>query len=69
MEVARWAVEECFEEAKGQVGLGQYEVRKRDGCYRHITLAMLAHTYLGVVSSQSSSSGVDCRPWRTSISR
>ena len=23
----RWAIEECFEEAKGQVGLDQYEVR------------------------------------------
>ena len=24
----RWAIEECFEEAKGQVGLDQYEVRR-----------------------------------------
>ena len=45
----RWAIEECFEEAKGQVGLDQYEVRKWDGWYRHITLAMLAHAYLAVV--------------------
>ena len=42
----RWASEECFEEAKGQVGLDQYEVRRWDGWYRHITLAMLAHAYL-----------------------
>ena len=27
----RWAIKECFEEAKGQVGLDQYEVRKWDG--------------------------------------
>ena len=27
----RWAIEECFEEAKGQVGLDQYEVRRWDG--------------------------------------
>ena len=33
----RWAIEECFEEAKGQVGLDQYEVRKWEGWYRHIT--------------------------------
>ena len=45
----RWAIEECFEEAKGQVGLNQYEVRRWDGWYRHITLAMLAHAYLAVV--------------------
>ena len=45
----RWAIEECFEEAKGQVGLDQYEVRRWDGWYRHITLAMLAHAYLAVI--------------------
>ena len=33
----RWAIEECFEEAKGEVGLDQYEVRRWDGWYRHIT--------------------------------
>ena len=27
----RWTIEECFEEAKGQVGLDQYEVRRWDG--------------------------------------
>ena len=37
----RWAIETCFEEAKGEVGLDQYEVRKWDGWYRHITLALL----------------------------
>ena len=45
----RWAIEECFEEAKGQVGLDQYEVHRWDGWYRHITLAMLAHAYLAVI--------------------
>ena len=45
----RWAIEECFEEAKGEVGLDQYEVRRWDGWYRHITLAMLAHAYLMVI--------------------
>ena len=49
----RWAIEECFEEAKGEVGLDQYEVRKWDGWYRHITLAMLAHAYLAVIRQQA----------------
>ena len=49
----RWTIEECFEEAKGQVGLDQYEVRKWEGWYRHITLAMLAHAYLAVVRQQA----------------
>ena len=44
----RWTIEECFKEAKGEVGLDQYEVRKWDGWYRHITLAMLAHACLAV---------------------
>jgi SRSO17 transposase len=43
---ARWAIEENFEDAKGMVGLDQYEVRKWDAWYRHITLALLAHAYL-----------------------
>ena len=55
----RWAIEECFEEAKGQVGLDQYEVRRWDGWYRHITLAMLAHAYLAVVRHQALAQG--CR--------
>ena len=49
----RWAIEECFEEDKGQLGLDQYEVRKWEGWYRHITLAMLAHAYLAVVRRQA----------------
>ena len=50
----RWAIEECFEEAKGQVGLDQYEVRRWDAWYRHITLAMLAYAYLAVIRHQAS---------------
>ena len=53
----RWSIEECFEEAKGQVGLDQYEVRKWDGWYRHITLAMLAHAYLSVIKHQAMDQG------------
>lgn len=45
---ARWAIEESFETAKGEVGLDQYEVRSWQGWYRHLTLALLAHAYLTV---------------------
>ncbi len=38
----RWLVEECFEAAKQEVGLADYEVRSWRGWHRHITLAMLA---------------------------
>jgi SRSO17 transposase len=42
----RWAIEECFETAKQEVGLADYEVRSWHGWYRHITLAMLALAFL-----------------------
>lgn len=45
---SRWTIEECIETAKGEVGLDQYEVRKWEGWYRHITLTLLAHAYLAV---------------------
>jgi SRSO17 transposase len=45
----RWTIESCFEEAKGETGLDEYEVRSWTGWHRHITLAMLAHAYLTVV--------------------
>jgi SRSO17 transposase len=47
----RWIIEDCFEAAKGEVGLDDYEVRKWDGWKRHITLCLLAHAYLAVVRS------------------
>jgi SRSO17 transposase len=49
----RWAVEECFEAAKGEVGLDQYEGRSWAGWYRHITLALLAHASLTMVRAQA----------------
>lgn len=45
---ARWGVEESFEQAKGEVGLDQYQVRRWAGWYRHITLSMMALAYLVV---------------------
>jgi SRSO17 transposase len=47
---ARWAIEDCFQTAKTEVGLDHYQVRRYDAWYRHITLAMLAHTYLAVTA-------------------
>jgi SRSO17 transposase len=51
----RWAVEEGFEQAKGEVGLDHYQVRKWPGWYRHITLALLAHAFLAVTRAQATS--------------
>jgi SRSO17 transposase len=48
----RWAIEESLEIAKGEVGLDHYEVRRWDGWYRHITLALLAQAFLTVVRAR-----------------
>ncbi len=62
----RWTIEECFEEAKGQVGLDQYEVRKWEGWYRHVTLVMLALAYLAVVRQQANA-GTEGKKGETGI--
>jgi len=60
---ARWAIEETFQTAKGQVGLDQYQVRRYDSWYRHITLAMLAHAFLTVTSADAGAKrGLAVRP-------
>lgn len=46
---SRWPVEECFEAAKQEAGLDQYQVRRYDAWYRHITMAMLALCLLAVM--------------------
>jgi len=47
--------DEAFAQAKGDVGLDQYEVRRWTGWYRHMTLALLAHAYLTVARAQTRS--------------
>lgn len=50
---SRYKIEQCFEEAKGETGLDQYEVRYYHSWYRHITLSMMAHAWLAVIRSQA----------------
>ena len=49
----RWAVEEGFQQAKTEVGLDHYEVRRWPGWYRHISLALLAHAFLVVTRAKA----------------
>ncbi|MCA1701329.1 MAG: IS701 family transposase [Actinobacteria bacterium] len=49
----RWSIEECFERAKGEVGLDHYEVRRWEGWYRHVTLCLLAHAFLEVTRASA----------------
>ena len=42
----RWAIEQCFEEAKTELGMDHYEVRKWPGWLHHMMTCMLAHFFL-----------------------
>jgi len=42
----RWAIEQCFEEAKSELGMDHYEVRKYPGWNHHMLTCMLAHFFL-----------------------
>src|SRR4030081_629036 len=46
------AIEEAFAQAKGEVGLDQYEVRSWGGWHRHMTLAMAAHALLALARAR-----------------
>jgi SRSO17 transposase len=48
----RWRIEQSIELAKGEVGLDHYEVRRWDGWYRHMTLALFALAYLAVLRAR-----------------
>ena len=49
----RWSIETCFESAKQEVGLDDYEVRSWVGWHRHVTLSMLALVFLAAVRAQA----------------
>jgi SRSO17 transposase len=61
----RWRIEECFEVAKGECGLDEYEVRSWTGWYRHVTLALLAAAYLAVVRAQTAAGEKTARTPKT----
>jgi SRSO17 transposase len=42
----RWAIEQCFEETKTELGMDHYEVRKYPGWQHHMLTCMLAHFFL-----------------------
>jgi len=50
---ARWPIEECFGSSKNETGLDNYQVRTWTAWHRHITFAMLAHTFLAVTAHKA----------------
>lgn len=53
----RWAIEESFQTAKGQVGLDEYQVRGYRPWYRHVTLAMCVLAFLAVIAAAAAEKG------------
>ena len=47
----RWAVEECFERARDDLGLDHCEARSRHGWHRHMSLCMAALAFLSKLSA------------------
>ena len=47
----RWEIECCFETAKQETGLDEYEIRSWHGWYRHMTLSMVALAFLSAIRS------------------
>jgi SRSO17 transposase len=42
----RWPIEQFYKEAKQECGLDDYQGRRWDGLHRHLTLVMLAYSFL-----------------------
>ncbi len=49
---ARHDIEQLLKEGKDQLGMADYEVRSWHGWHRHMTLAMLAHSFLAFTRAQ-----------------
>jgi len=42
----RWPIEQCFQECKSELGMGQYETRSYIGWHRHMLFVMIAHLFV-----------------------
>ncbi len=56
---SRWAIEQFYEDSKGECGLDDYQGRRWDGLHRHVALSMLSYSFLMVQSVAASRPGAD----------
>jgi Transposase DDE domain len=57
---SRWAIEQFYEDGKGECGLSDYQGRRWEGLHRHLALSMLAYSFLMLHSSITTSVGGCC---------
>lgn len=50
---SRFLIEQTIQQAKGEVGLDEYEVRYWHSWHRHVTLSMMAHAWLAAMRQTS----------------
>lgn len=57
----RWAIEQCCEDSKTELGMAHYEIRKYPGWHHHMLMTMLAHFFSLALAAAlgEKSSGVD----------
>jgi hypothetical protein len=66
---SRWAIEECFQTAKRECGLDDYQVRRYPGWLRHMTLARAAHACPTVLRVRQLQTDAEIRRLITRLTR
>jgi len=62
----RWAIEECFERTKGDLGLDHCEARSWHGWHRHMSLVMAAAAFLSKLAADLRRTAAAGKPNKTS---
>jgi SRSO17 transposase len=52
----RWKIEQEYQQLKEELGLDHYEGRSWSGWHHHVTLVMLAHSFLTLETLRSKNS-------------
>jgi len=47
--IARWSIEQCFQESKSYLGMTHYETRSFQAWHRHMLFVMIAHLFITVL--------------------
>lgn len=63
----RWTIDDAIKAAKQETGLDEYEVRRWEDWYRHITLSLLAYAFLVVTRAAIWAGGSDPKGGREEL--